>query len=41
MQTLKDRLIARALDEGFAKVGICTPDAVPETSTRLRAFLEA
>lgn len=41
MQTLKDRLIARALDEGFAKVGICTPDAVPETATRLRAFLEA
>ena len=38
---LKDRLIARALEEGFSKVGICAPDAVPETAERLRAFLDA
>ena len=38
---MKDQLIARALTEGFSKVGICAPDAVPETAGRLRAFLEA
>jgi epoxyqueuosine reductase len=38
---LKERLVARALEEGFSKVGICAPDAVPETAERLRAFLEA
>jgi epoxyqueuosine reductase len=38
---LKERLIARALNDGFSKVGICAPDAVPETAGRLRAFLEA
>lgn len=37
--SLKTRLAAQALDEGFAKVGICRPDAVPETAARLRAFL--
>jgi epoxyqueuosine reductase len=36
---LKARLIARALEEGFSGVGICAPDAVPETAGRLRAFL--
>lgn len=41
MPTLKDRLTARALDEGFSKLGICAPDAAPETATRLRAFLRA
>ncbi len=41
MKALKDQLIARALEEGFSKVGICAPDAVPETAGRLRAFLEA
>ncbi|EKD59565.1 MAG: hypothetical protein ACD_54C01273G0001 [uncultured bacterium] len=41
MPSLKDRLAVRALAEGFSKVGICTPDAVPETATRLRAFLQA
>ncbi len=35
----KERLVARALEEGFVKVGICRPDAVPETAGRLRAFL--
>ena len=38
---MKERLIARALDEGFSKVGICAPDAVPQTAGRLRAFLDA
>ena len=41
MPSLKDRLVARALAEGFSKLGICAPDAAPETATRLRAFLEA
>jgi epoxyqueuosine reductase len=36
---MKARLIQRALDEGFIKVGICRPDAVPEAAGRLRAFL--
>ena len=39
MTTVKERLIARALEEGFVKVGICRPDAVPEAAGRLRAFL--
>ncbi|MGA0539742.1 tRNA epoxyqueuosine(34) reductase QueG [Neotabrizicola sp. VNH66] len=38
---LKDRLTARALEEGFSKLGICAPDAVPGTAERLRAFLAA
>ncbi len=41
MQSLKDALIAKALEEGFSKVGICAPDAVPETAGRLRQFLQA
>ena len=36
---LKGRLVARALEEGFVKVGICRPDAVSEAAGRLRAFL--
>lgn len=40
-QDLKDRLIAKALEEGFSKVGICAPDATPETAGRLRAYLQA
>jgi epoxyqueuosine reductase len=35
----KEELLARALKEGFVKVGICRPDAVPEAAGRLRAFL--
>ena len=35
----KEQLVARALEEGFAKVGVCRPDAVPEAAGRLRAFL--
>jgi epoxyqueuosine reductase len=39
MSTVKDRLVARALEEGFVKVGVCRPDAVPQVAGRLRAFL--
>ena len=34
-------MIARALEEGFSKVGVCAPDAVPETAGHLRAYLAA
>jgi epoxyqueuosine reductase len=37
----KERLEAQALAEGFSKLRICAPDAVPEAAGRLRAFLEA
>jgi epoxyqueuosine reductase len=37
--SLKEQLVARAVEEGFAKVGVCRPDAVPEAAGRLRAFL--
>lgn len=36
---LRDRLAARASEEGFAKLGICAPDAVPEAAGRLAAWL--
>jgi epoxyqueuosine reductase len=35
----KEELVARALEEGFVKVGVCRPDAVPDAAGRLRAFL--
>jgi epoxyqueuosine reductase len=35
----KEQLVARALEEGFAKVGVCRPDAVPDAAGRLREFL--
>jgi epoxyqueuosine reductase len=38
---MKSRLVARAHAEGFAKLGICAPDAVPEAAGRLAAFLQA
>ena len=38
---MKDRLVQRALSEGFSKLGVCAPDAVPEAAGRLRAFLAA
>lgn len=41
MAGLKARLAARAQEEGFSGMGICAPDATPETAGRLRAFLEA
>jgi len=38
---LKERLKAFAIDEGFAKIGICRPDSIPEAAARLRDFLDA
>ena len=38
---VKDRLIAYAREAGFAKAGICRPDAVPEIADRLAAFVDA
>ena len=38
---LKHKLQAQAQAEGFARLGICRPDATPQTAERLRAFLEA
>lgn len=36
---LKERLAAQARAEGFAAMGICAPDATPETAPRLMEFL--
>jgi epoxyqueuosine reductase len=41
LRELRERLVERALAEGFSKLGICAPDAVPETAGRLREFLAA
>ncbi len=38
---LKAALSAEARAVGFAEMGICRPDAVPETAARLAGFLEA
>jgi epoxyqueuosine reductase len=39
--SLKARLWDVAQDAGFAKMGVCKPDAAPETAQRLSAFVEA
>jgi epoxyqueuosine reductase len=39
--TFKAELVAYAQEAGFAKVGVCKPDAVPELAARLAAFVEA
>ncbi len=41
MADLKDRLRAKAMEEGFAGFGVCRPDAVPELAERLAAFVKA
>ena len=41
MDGLRDRLAAEARAAGFAGMGICAPDAVPEGAGRLQAFLAA
>lgn len=41
MQELKDRLNAQALAEGFAAMGVCAPDAIPQAAGRLAAFVQA
>ncbi|SIO48806.1 epoxyqueuosine reductase [Rhodovulum sp. ES.010] len=39
-EALKDRLKARARAEGFAAMGVCRPDAIPEAPARLAAFVD-
>ena len=41
MRSLKHRLEDFALEAGFAAMGVCCPDAVPELPARLRAFVDA
>ena len=36
---MKALLVQRALDEGFSKLRICAPEAVPEAAARLQEFL--
>ncbi|WP_267964288.1 tRNA epoxyqueuosine(34) reductase QueG [Rhodovulum sulfidophilum] len=36
---LKDRLTARAREEGLAAMGVCRPDAIPEAAGRLAEFV--
>ncbi len=38
---LKARVLAEALDAGFASARVCRPDAVPEVPGRLQTFLQA
>jgi epoxyqueuosine reductase len=40
LSALKSALTARALAEGFAKVGICRPDAIPQAPGRLASFVD-
>lgn len=41
MEELANRLRSMALEVGFSDVGICAPDAMPETAGRLQEFLKA
>ena len=41
MRSLKVQLVNYALEAGFAAMGVCRPDAVPELPERLRAFVDA
>jgi len=41
MADLQQRLVDYAQEVGFAKVGFCRPDAVPELPNRLAAFVDA
>ena len=36
---MKDRIHAKALELGFAAMGVCRPDAAPETADRLARFV--
>jgi epoxyqueuosine reductase len=38
---LKRALLARSLEEGFSRAGICAPDAVPQAAARLAEFVAA
>ncbi|WP_371170254.1 tRNA epoxyqueuosine(34) reductase QueG [Aliiroseovarius sp. 2305UL8-7] len=37
---IRQSIIEQALNEGFAQVGICRPDATPDTADRLAAFVD-
>ena len=37
---LKDRLQTYALEAGFAKMGVCRPDSIPEIADRLKDFVD-
>ena len=39
--SLKDRLYAQALSAGFSDIGICKPDATPDTAAQLAQFVDA
>ena len=41
MRSLKEQLVTFAHEAGFASVGVCRPDAVPELPERLQAFVDA
>jgi len=41
MTSLKEQLVTFAQEAGFASVGVCRPDAVPELPERLQAFVDA
>jgi epoxyqueuosine reductase len=38
---LKPALEAKALEEGFAKMRVCRPDAIPQAADRLAAFVDS
>ena len=38
-EDLKERLAAKALEEGFSAVGVCRPDSVPEIAGRLAQYV--
>ena len=40
-QTLKQQLETFALSTGFVRMGVCRPDAVPQATERLAAFVAA
>ena len=40
MTDLKEALLDKARASGFAKVGICRPDAIPQAAARLEHFVE-
>lgn len=39
ISAFKDRLTTQALSEGFSKLRVCAPDAVPAAAARLKEFL--
>ncbi|WP_306046942.1 tRNA epoxyqueuosine(34) reductase QueG [Nioella sp. MMSF_3534] len=41
MTGLKPALEAKALEEGFAKMRVCRPDAIPQAAGRLAAFVDS